>query len=61
MDLLENAGEIAMMNLSILYNTILVPLVICAPPPLRELEQQGLDAKEKLQYEYTIVLARRKK
>jgi len=48
MDLLDNVGEIAMTNLLILYNSYLMPFTICAPPLLGKLEQQGLNAKEKL-------------
>jgi hypothetical protein len=39
MHLFDKAEEIAMMSLSILYNTNPVPLAICAPPPLEDLEQ----------------------
>jgi hypothetical protein len=40
MDLLDKVEEIAMTNLSILYNTNPMPLAICAPSPLGKLEQQ---------------------
>jgi hypothetical protein len=38
MDLLDKAEEIAMKNLSILYNKNPVPLAICASSPLGKLE-----------------------
>jgi hypothetical protein len=37
-----------MISLSILYNTNLVPLVICAPPSLADVEQQRSSAEEEL-------------
>jgi hypothetical protein len=42
MDLLNKVEEIPMTNLSILYNTNPVPLAICAPILVVDLEQQGL-------------------
>jgi hypothetical protein len=47
-NLFDKAKEITMTNLLILYNTNLVPLVICALPPPRKPKQQGLDAKKEL-------------
>ncbi len=44
-----------MTNLSILYNTNLVPLAICALPPPGKPKQQGPNAKE-LQEEDTSIL-----
>ncbi len=38
-----------------------MPLVICAPPSLEDLEQQRLGAKEELHEENKFVLVRRKK
>jgi hypothetical protein len=61
MDLLNKVEEITMTNLSILYNTNLVPLVICVLPPLGELEQQGSNVEKKLQEKDTSIPARRKK
>jgi hypothetical protein len=46
MDLLDKAEEIAMTNLSILYNINPVPLAICAPFPLGKLEQQWPDVEK---------------
>jgi hypothetical protein len=50
-----------MMRLSVLYNTNLVPLAICVPPPLGDLEQQGPDVVEELQEEDTSIRTKRKK
>lgn len=38
-----------------------MPLAICVLPPLGELEQQRLDAKEELQEEDTSIATRKKK
>ncbi len=61
MDLLDKVEEIAMTSLLVLYNTNLVPLVICALAPPIDLEQQGSGVKEELQEEEIFVLVRRKK
>jgi hypothetical protein len=61
MDLLNKAEEIAMTSLSILYNTNLVPLVICVLTLVVDLEQQRLGVEKKLQQMDTSILARRKK
>jgi hypothetical protein len=60
MDLLNKAEEIAMTNLSILYNINPIPFTICVMPLLVEPKQQQLDVVE-LQEEDTYVPARRKK
>jgi hypothetical protein len=60
MHLCDKAEEIAMMSLSILYNTNHVPLIICAPPPLENFGEQKLGAEE-LQEENKFVPTRRKK
>jgi hypothetical protein len=39
MDLFDKVEEITMTNLSILYNTNLVPFAICAPTPSVDFEQ----------------------
>ncbi len=61
MDLLDKIEKIAMTSLLILYNTNLMPLVICVPTTATNLEQQGLATKEEQQEVDTFVLARRKK
>lgn len=61
MDLLDKVEEIAMTNLSILYNTNPVPLVIFIPTTAANLEQQRLTTEEEQQEVDTFVLARRKK
>jgi hypothetical protein len=61
MDLFNKVEEIAMINLSVLYNTNPMPLAICVLPSLVDPEQQGLSVKEELQEEEISILTRRKK
>jgi hypothetical protein len=48
MDFIDKVKEIAMISLLVLYNTNLVPLVICVLPSLANAEQQGSNVEEKL-------------
>jgi hypothetical protein len=48
MDLLDKAEEITMTNLSVLYNTNLVPLVICALPPPANFKQERSSVEKEL-------------
>ncbi len=45
MDLFDKAEEIAMTNISILYNTNPMPFAICVSPPFANLKQQGSSVK----------------
>jgi BarA-like signal transduction histidine kinase len=60
MDLLDKVEEIAMTNLSILYNTNLMPFVICALPSPANVKQERLNVKEEL-HEHEISIPTRRK
>jgi hypothetical protein len=61
MDLLDKVKEIAMISLSILYNTNPMPLVISTLNLVVDPKQQGLGVEEELQEADTSIPTRRKK
>jgi hypothetical protein len=61
MDLLDKVKEIAMIYLSILYDTNPVPLSISTLNPIVDPKQQGSSVEEELQEADTSIPTRRKK
>lgn len=61
MDLLDKVKEIAMISLSILYNTNPMPLIISTLNLVVDPKQQGLGVEEELQEADTSIPTRRKK